>query len=202
MLRIRDIMTVDIVALAPQTTLREAMETFALRHVSGAPVLNGEQVVGVVSTTDLVGFAASLAGIPTEQDLRSAWELAEMPSLDEHGEEGAFGRFFNEPWDDANADVSDHIAATTSLQWNMLEAHDVDEVMTRAPLITVFPDSSAEMAAELMRRHNVHRVLVTDGAGRLRGIVTSLDIAKAVADHRFSTRTFVFDRRQVVNDAS
>jgi CBS domain-containing protein len=43
-----------------------------------------------------------------------------------------------------------------------------------------------------MRRQRIHRVLVTD-AGTLVGIVSAFDIAGAVADHRFTRRTYVFD---------
>lgn len=196
MLRIRDIMTADVLTLAPQTTVREAMEVLAHRHVSGAPVLNGDHLVGVVTATDLMTFAAALTGVPTERDLCSAWDNDE-PESDEddedESEEGAtFSTFFNEMWDDAGADVADRIATTASPEWNALEAHEVSEVMTRSPLITTSPDASAESAADLMGRNNIHRVLVTND-GALCGIVTALDITRAVADHRFTRRTFVFD---------
>jgi CBS domain-containing protein len=95
-------------------------------------------------------------------------------------------------WDDAGADVSERIAIPASPEWNALEEHDVSEVMTRAPLATLPVDASAEQAAELMAQHKIHRVLVTEG-DTLAGIVSSLDIAAAVADHRFTRRTFVFD---------
>jgi CBS domain-containing protein len=44
-----------------------------------------------------------------------------------------------------------------------------------------------------MREKSIHRVLVVQN-GELVGIVTTLDIVKAVADHRLMTRTYVFDR--------
>jgi CBS domain-containing protein len=64
--------------------------------------------------------------------------------------------------------------------------------MTRVPLVTLGPDDSAEMAADLMRTKGIHRVLVTE-AGELVGIVSALDIVKAAADHRFTVRRFVFN---------
>ena len=51
MLALRDIMTADVVTVSPQTTLREAMELLAQRHLSGAPVVSGGELVGVVSAT-------------------------------------------------------------------------------------------------------------------------------------------------------
>lgn len=72
MLRLRDIMTTDVVTLTSDTTLREAMELFAHHHVSGAPVVAGGRIVGVVSATDLMMFAASLAGVPTPRAVSRA----------------------------------------------------------------------------------------------------------------------------------
>ena len=43
-----------------------------------------------------------------------------------------------------------------------------------------------------MREHAIHRVLVME-QDRLRGIVTTSDIAAAVADHKLTTRTYVFE---------
>jgi CBS domain-containing protein len=44
-----------------------------------------------------------------------------------------------------------------------------------------------------MREKSIHRVLVVQD-GELVGIVTTLDIVKAVADRKLMTRTYVFDR--------
>ena len=43
MLRLRDIMTTDVVTVSPESTIREAMELFASRHISGAPVVAGNR---------------------------------------------------------------------------------------------------------------------------------------------------------------
>jgi len=57
MLRLRDIMTTDVVAVPPELTIRGALVLFSKHHVSGAPVVSGRNVVGVVSLTDLAEFA-------------------------------------------------------------------------------------------------------------------------------------------------
>ena len=69
----------------------------------------------------------------------------------------------------------------------------VSEVMTRAPLVTLEPTADVEAAASLMTEKGIHRVLVTDG-DRLVGIVSALDVAKAVADGKLTRRTDVFNR--------
>lgn len=66
----------------------------------------------------------------------------------------------------------------------------VSELMTRDAK-ALGPECSVDQAAEFMQRNQIHRVLVMDGS-RLLGIVTTTDVAKAVADHRIRTNTYVF----------
>src|SRR5689334_3633737 len=68
MLRIRNIMTKAVMRFQPQIPFFEPMEWLPSNHVSGAPVLAGDIVVGVVSMTDLIGFIVSG---PAEQNLDS-----------------------------------------------------------------------------------------------------------------------------------
>ena len=57
MLRLRDIMTTDIVTVPPELTIRDAVLVLSKRHMGGAPVVSGRKVVGVVSLVDLAEFA-------------------------------------------------------------------------------------------------------------------------------------------------
>src|SRR4051812_29748529 len=82
MLQLRDIMTTDVVTVTPETTIREAMELLAARHVSGAPVVNERELVGVVTATDLIALAASLSGTPTAHDDDTEWPDDSEPRLD------------------------------------------------------------------------------------------------------------------------
>jgi len=188
-------MATDVVAISSEATVREAMELLSRHHVSGAPVVNGSTLVGVVSATDLMEFAAALPGVPTELDTREEWNDPGDPSLDgqvdRENEPGC--AFYADMWEDAGADVAQRLATPSTPEWNALEEHTVGEVMTRGPLVTLGPDDSAETAADIMRTKAIHRVLVTEGDS-LVGIVSALDIVKAAADHRFTVRQFVFNR--------
>lgn len=195
MLRIQDIMTKDVATVSPETTLREAMELLARVHVSGAPVVSGNTVVGVVTTADLLTFAASTGGVPTRRDRDADWEewtdsTDGVPVPDEVDLPSQ--AFFAELWDDAGANASTRFTSEDSPEWNVLEDHTVSEVMTRS-LWTLPPTADAREAADLMREHAIHRVLVVED-GMLVGIVSALDIARAAADDRFTRRTFVFNR--------
>ena len=62
MLKLKDIMTADLVSAGPQATLREAMELLSEQHISGVPVVSGAKVVGVFTATDLLDFLAEQIG--------------------------------------------------------------------------------------------------------------------------------------------
>ena len=203
MLRLREIMTTDVVTVTPETTLREAMEALARRHVSGAPVVQGSILVGVVTAMDLLAFASALPGVPTERDPHAAVDDADDATEDADVENGleAAGPYFADMWDDAGADTSVRFSSTGGPEWNVLEEHDVSEIMTRTPLVTLPPEGSAELAAAVMCEHGIHRVLVTDG-DRLVGVVSALDITRAAAGRRFTSRTFVFERGGTLDGAA
>ena len=149
MLRLKDIMTRDVVSAAPDMTIRDAMELLSERHVSGAPVVDGGRVVGIFSATDLLAFLADFDDT--------------TPSLTFRRRRGR----------------------TTPL-----EDVTVDEVMTRK-VQSLPPDCSVDEAAALMGKRQIHRVLVMQG-DVLIGIVSTSDVAKAVAEHRIGSRTYVF----------
>jgi CBS domain-containing protein len=145
-LKLKDIMTTDIVTVGPQTTLREALELLSDQHISGFPVVSGTKVVGVFTSTDLLDLLAE--------------------------------------YDESKA-VAGHRLARTPL-----DQITVSEVMTRL-VHSLLPDCSVEEAAAFMREAQIHRVLVMKG-GELLGIVTTTDVAKAVADHRIGRLSFAF----------
>jgi CBS domain-containing protein len=48
--------------------------------------------------------------------------------------------------------------------------------------VTVQPDSTLVAAASAMVQHKVHRLAVTDGKGLLQGILSTMDIIRALAE--------------------
>ena len=198
MLRVRDIMTTEIISLDPNLTIREAMEVFAAKRISGAPVVTGDAVVGVVSASDLLQFAAALPGVPTERELSpdlldDAREEEKKPEVDAESDDPD-ALFFTELWDDAGASVVERMDSPATSEWNSLEEHTVSEAMTRAPVHSLTPDTLVTVAAEYLRREQIHRVLIMSDA-RLLGVVSTTDITKAVAEGKLTAHTYVFDRR-------
>ena len=194
MLQLRDLMTTDVVTVSPDASLREAMELFATHHVSGAPVVVGERVVGVVSTTDLIEFAATEPKARRESDDAPEWKDDSDTRVDREGDDETAARYFIELWAFADAEVGERIADSEPVDRDVLAEHTVGEVMTRA-VCALPPTADVSAAADYMRTANVHRVLVMEG-DRLVGIVSALDLTKAIADHRIGHRTYVFGRAE------
>ncbi|HEU4564928.1 MAG TPA: CBS domain-containing protein [Gemmatimonadaceae bacterium] len=189
MLRVREIMTQDVVTVSPEATLRDAMALLTARHVSGAPVVAGGRVVGVLSGTDLLSFASSTPPAPRERDEElEPDDMDEAQAWDE--DEDSPSAYFSDMWEDAGADVTERFRAADAPEWDVLEEHTVSEVMTRA-VCSIEPDADVPHAADYMRRAGIHRLLVMEG-GRLVGIISSMDVARAVADGRLTVRTYVF----------
>jgi CBS domain-containing protein len=186
MLRLRDIMTTDLVTLDANVTIREAMDVFGTKRISGAPVMAGDEVIGVISAGDLLQFAAALPGVPTEREL--APDLLEDVGEDieaaarayRNGDDPA-GVYFTDLWDDAGASVVSRMAMPAMSEWNSLEEHTVSEAMTHAPVHALPPATLVRVAADYIRNAKIHRVLVMTGR-KLIGVVTTSDITRAVAD--------------------
>jgi CBS domain-containing protein len=66
----------------------------------------------------------------------------------------------------------------------------VGEAMTRT-VHSLPPGTTVEQAAQFMRDAGIHRVLVIEDR-KLLGVVTTKDVADAVADHRLTSKTYVF----------
>ena len=58
----------------------------------------------------------------------------------------------------------------------------VEDIMTSSSVHVVHVDSSAQAAAKMMLRHKVHHMVVMDD-GKIKGMISSLDFVKLVAEH-------------------
>jgi CBS-domain-containing membrane protein len=122
-LRVRDIMTPDVISLVATTSVDEAARCLTFHQVTGAPVLDQGRIVGVVSKSDLVD-----------------------------------PRYRSAPADELT----------------------VRDAMTRA-VHAVRPGDPAMLAVRLMVQEGVHRMVVVDDQGRLAGIVSAMDVLRALA---------------------
>lgn len=177
MTRVADIMSSCIKAVRPETTLRELAEFFIDDEVTGAPVMSGSRVVGVVSASDLVEFdyeGAATGGAEVDRAEAEAWDLD--PGRDDPDAPDAY---FLDLWESAGRRLRDRFA-TIRRSDSALDTRSAGDVMTRR-IVSVAPDDDVREAAARMIEHGVRRVLVLEG-GELAGILTMTDIVQAVAD--------------------
>ncbi len=56
----------------------------------------------------------------------------------------------------------------------------IEELMTRENLVTVRPGTTLDEAIDLLHRHRIEKLLVTDAGGFLKGLITVKDIQKKI----------------------
>jgi CBS domain-containing protein len=192
MLQIRDVMTREVITVSPEHTLREAMEILSSRHVSGAPVVSNHQVVGVVSATDLMEFAAALPPVSTGEGDESREPVGfDEPLVDDLlGAEDEAASWFLQRWRDADVDVTERFVEGGATAWTALDEHTVAEVMTRK-VVSLRPTLPLTAAADLLRTRRLHRVLVMEGE-QLVGILSTSDIVRAVAEGKLTRTRYVY----------
>ncbi|MFN8574838.1 MAG: CBS domain-containing protein [Gemmatimonadaceae bacterium] len=194
MLRVRDIMTPNVVTIAADRTLREAIDMLVTCKIGGMPVLEGDAVVGVIAAADLLEFESLTPPLPRAQEDDEEPTPLEEIEEDEEWEEGndAPATFFTDLWMHEGPELVERFAAETQ-EWDFLSEHTVAEAMSRA-LCTVPEGMEVSAAAQRMLADGVQRALVMD-EDRFSGILTTTDILRAVAERRLSVRQYVFPEK-------
>ncbi len=176
-----EVMSRDVVTLELEVSLREALQVLCAESVSGAPVVEGHAVVGIVSVTDILELAESTPGVPASRPSDNERSDYEAPDGWQEGLDSP-AEYFADFWSDAGAQVTTRFAESRSPEWDVLTERTVAEVVTRA-VVSTRPGAPLREAARLMRDAEVHRILVMED-GELRGIVSASDIVRAVAEGR------------------
>ncbi len=184
MVPLKQIMSTELVTVSPDLTLQELAQVFSAQGISGAPVVAGRELVGVISTTDLVEFETTNPGSPRQREDRAEWgEIVSAPVLD-GSEDSEPGLYFTEMWDDSGADVLERFQSDTP-EWNRMAEATVGSAMTTS-VVSLPPGAAIQEAARIMLVAGVHRILVVDDMGDLVGLVSSSDIVRAVSERGLS----------------
>lgn len=173
---VSDIMHTDLVKVEASMTLREAVEVLRGAGVSGAPVLRGSRLVGVLSSTDIVELEATSPPPSGESPVARDWAERETRTSEEDVENPS--AFFYERREDAN-ELWNRMTAPDGPEWDQLERYTVEEIMS-GDVVTVTPSTPLPEAARLMLDHHIHRVLVVDGDD-LVGVMSAFDFVRLVA---------------------
>jgi IMP dehydrogenase len=77
--------------------------------------------------------------------------------------------------------VDGHLAGIVTnrdLRFELDSQQPIEDVMTRAPLVTAPVGTSLDEAEQILQRHKIEKLPIVDEAGRLRGLITFKDIQK------------------------
>lgn len=155
-----DVMHVAVKTVPSTMTLADLEDELSRENVSGFPVVDSGQLVGVVSRSDVL------------QRISSEREIAEKTS-DFYFDETGFYEARMESW----KDIADRVG-------ERLEGLLVGDVMAKQ-LYTIAIDEPLKEIADRFIRHRIHRLPVTD-QGTLVGIVTTMDLVRLIAEGRVS----------------
>ncbi len=149
------IMRRNVQTVPASMPLPELERTFLAAGVSGFPVLDGQELVGVVSRYDII----------RQLDLEQ--QTAQRTS-DFYRDESGFHEIPLETLAQRAGRIGERMAQLT-----------VGDVMHRQ-LVAVPPEQPLRAIAETMVDQNIHRVLVTR-EGKLQGVISTTDFARLYA---------------------
>ena len=152
-LRVRDLMTTQVITVKPTDTVRQAVIKMALDNVTGAPVVdNRNHVLGVISQTDILQLI-----------------LKYQDKLDEeiHSE-----HLLSQPMD------TDNQSADMTPINKEFSGMKVEDIMVRSTLYTT-PDAEIVEALRMMMKMDVNRLPVLE-QGILVGTVSRSDVIFAI----------------------
>ena len=152
-LRVRDLMTTQVITVKPTDTVRQAVIKMALDNVTGAPVVdNRNHVLGGISQTDILQLI-----------------LKYQDKLDEeiHSE-----HLLSQPMD------TDNQSADMTLINKEFSGMKVEDIMVRSTLYTT-PDAEIVEALRMMMKMDVNRLPVLE-QGILVGTVSRSDVIFAI----------------------
>jgi CBS domain-containing protein len=188
-MRVDDLMTKDVFTVTPATTLKEVASLLVQKGISGLPVVDGDQLVGVISEADLLVKEASPAPRPPR-----ALEWLLYPDLTGHAEKleaRTAGEAMTAPaiTIEPYASVATAAAKMTEEGLNrlpVLKDGKLVGIVTRADVVRAFARSDEEIKREI-REDVVERgfweepdavdISVSDGDVVLSGTVQSNVVA-------------------------
>jgi len=153
MVKVREVMTKEVVTVAPDTLVKDAAALLAEKNISGMPVIDGGRLVGVFSEADVLRSLKT-----TKKDLRLIF-----PSV------SSLGIAFQE-----------EVTQREILEaYEEIGNQTVREVMTKN-VVTVEPDISLNEAIVKMVQGEINRLPVLE-KNVLVGIVTRGDVIRGLA---------------------
>ncbi|MDG6244837.1 MAG: CBS domain-containing protein [Methanolobus sp.] len=146
---VKDVMNPNVITCSPDTSIREVATILKQNDISGLPVVEDSEIIGIVSEGDIL----KLLNMPDHSGLwlPSPFEVIEVPIRE----------LLN--WEETKRMLED------------IGSKPVSEIM-KWSVYTISPEDSVEDASSIISKHRINRLPVVDEDGKLVGIVTRGDI--------------------------
>ncbi|BBL61194.1 MAG: CBS domain-containing protein [Methanobrevibacter arboriphilus] len=158
MIKIEEAMEPNVLVLNKGDTIVDAAKFFAKNEISGAPVMDGDEIVGILSEGDIMKLL-DVHSPNLNLVLPSPLDVIEMPIRMKH------------EYDETTKGIK---RASLTL---------VEEIMI-SPVVKIGPNDNISDAAILMDKEDIKRIPVVDDEDNLIGIVTRGDIVKALVNYK------------------
>lgn len=156
MKRAKDYMKKDVVSFGPHDSVFDVAEVLSKNNISGAPVVDGMKVVGMISVSDIVKF------------MRVKVPESNFFTNEPHSLSMLVAGFVKEGIDFAR-------------EIKKISKNMVGDFMSK-DVVSISPDATLIEVAEVLDKHRIDRLPVIDGKGKLVGIISRTDLLKALLD--------------------
>jgi CBS domain-containing protein len=172
-LRAADIMARALITVRENASIREAAALLIDREISGAPVSDGAgRIIGLISLRDLARVERERSALeePQERDVKL------VPGIT-----GPERRSSAPPNVEAPEEIAGRVGLPYGFHVEPEEPLTVREVMTPFT-VTVGLDFDLTEVARTLLQHKIHRALVRDSSGAIVGLVSALDLVRALTE--------------------
>ena len=157
---VADAMTKDAIVCSAETPLRDVVALFRKHHIGGVPVMQGRELVGMVTESDIISLLES-ERISDDLWLPSPFEVIEIPIRE----------YIN--WE------------KTKKALQNIGDIPAKKIMTHR-VVTATEEMDVEAAASLMLKEGITRLPVLRGK-TIVGIITRADIINAIGSSYSNT---------------
>jgi len=158
MIKIKDAMEPNVLVLNKEDQITDAAKFFTKNNISGAPVIDNDKIVGILSEGDIMKLL-DVHSPNLNLILPSPLDVIEMPIRMKH------------EYDETVEGIK---RASLTL---------VKDIMI-SPVITIHPNDDISDAAIIMDKEDIKRIPVVGDEDNLVGIVTRGDIVKSLVNYK------------------
>lgn len=160
MIKIEEAMEKNVILMKKQDTIADAAKVFIENKISGVPIIDNDELVGILSEGDIMKLL-EVHSPNLNLILPSPFDLIEMPIRMKHEYD----------------ETVNGIEKASLIK--------IEDIMTKK-VITIPVDEDISDAAEIMDKNDIKRIPVVDDNNELVGIITRGDIVKALVLHKNS----------------